>query len=234
MRFPLDDIVITEGNAEAVKRVTDVMLDHEEPQRLYVYGPEQTGKSTLAMARANQKELLSTKKPMYCSAAEIMLSITIDTDSAFLDNLALTDVVFIDGFDDFMGTPDESGPMTCKLLVRERDKENRDTVIIGRKPLSEYDLTQLEGALDGFEELEMPQFDDEGRKEYVRNRAEHYDPEGDHGPKFTDDAVEYLAKDFKGDLFDLDLAIRFLKVAAELGADVTLDAQAVQEMLSLD
>lgn len=193
MRMPLDEFVKTDGNRAAFERVANITQTHDKPEKLFLVGPKESGKTTLVRARQLDKDLLSTKKVLYRPCAELPEAMRAEVYDGFFEDLGTYEVLFLDDFEGFFEDA-EMGPMMCKLLLGERAKRGLDTVITSDKPLSEFDLSEFGGMLDDFEEITMEELDADGLVEYVQGLVEDYTEEG-KSPVLSPEAVAYIAHD---------------------------------------
>ncbi len=226
------NFITTPGNDKAVESVEALAQPHDTPRHLFVVGSEKTGKTTLLRSLAFQKDLFSPKRVSLHAATEMVEAVRFNAPDSFFEDLGTSDVLLVDDFQDFYIDEDEAiGVTLCKLMLNERARLGLDTVIFSRSPLSSFDLTEFEGALDDFEELTIEPLDAEGRKAFVRAVQERY--RGDDGsPTFTDDAVQYLANDFSSDLRDVEKAVRYFMTSAGLDSSDTVDADLAREALN--
>lgn len=140
MRFQISELVVTPENQETAKRLIGITQVHDCPELLYLTGPADSGKSVFLEARGTEKDLLSTKKAMYCHASEILTMLSIGNENAdnFLNRVGEVDVLLIDDVEDFLKN-EAVGAQACKLLINSRAKQGLDAVVASRVPLSELD-----------------------------------------------------------------------------------------------
>ena len=50
MRMPLDEFVKTDGNREAFERIANITQPHDKPEKIFLVGPKESGKTTLVLA----------------------------------------------------------------------------------------------------------------------------------------------------------------------------------------
>ena len=167
--------------------------DSDKPEKIFLVGPKESGKTTLVRGRQLDKDLLSTKKVLYRPCSELPEAMRAEVYDGYFEDLGTYEVLFLDDFEGFFDDP-EMGPMMCKLLLGERLKRRLDTVITSTKPLSEYDLSDFGGMLGDFEEVTMEALDDAGLEEYVRGLVEDYTEEG-KSPVLSPEAIAYIAHD---------------------------------------
>lgn len=222
----IDEIVITEGNREAYETVLAITQEHDEPVRMFIYGPVGSGKSTVLQARGREKDLLSKKKTLFCNAAELMLAVTLeDFSEDYLTQAGTVDVLLIDGFEDFFTkNGGELGPELCKLLLQERNRQGLETVLFSNVPLEEVDASKLGGVLDDYRMVPVEPLDAAGRLELARRIMNSLRTD-DAKPIVTEEALEYIAGPFAQEVGDIRNALRYLIAVAgfEEGTTITLD-----------
>ena len=223
MRMPLDELVKTDGNREAFDRVIDITEKHDKPEKLFLVGPKESGKTTLLRARQLDKDLLSTKRVLYRPCAELPEAMRAEVYDGFFEDLGTYEVLFLDDFEGFFEDA-ELGPMMCKLLLGERAQHGLDTVITSTKPLSEYDLSEFGGMLDDFEEVSIEALDADGLVTYVQGLVEDYTEEG-KSPVLAPEAIEYIARDLGQTPTMIRKATHFLmtQYEGEPGAELSRD-----------
>lgn len=232
MRTPIDDVVVFDGNRKAFETVLNITKDHDKPVRMFMYGPKGSGKSTLLFARATDRDLLSLKKVGHCHASQLVMMVSSDApNEEYLFRVGSVDVLLIDGFDDF-NDEDGAGMELCKLLVRERDRQGLETVIASDAPLDSFDTTELEGALDTFDFVEVAPLDDAGRIEFARRIEADVRDERNDAPQLTEDCLNYVANDFPSNIQEVRYAVRYLLTGADLGADDVVDAAKAAALLA--
>ena len=217
MKFPVSELVITSDNEETAKRLINVTQVHDCPELLYLSGPASSGKSTFMEARGTDKDLLSTKRALYCHAAEIMAMLSIDNENAdnFLNRVGEVEVLLIDDVEDFL--KNDVGAQACKLLIDNRTKQGLDTVVASRISLSELD-GRLQSILSGFEEISLAPLDEKGAAVLAKTYADHFTrAKGEENVNaMADETFSYLGKRFCDSLKDMASAVEYLVVVAEL------------------
>lgn len=227
----MDEFVQTEGNREAYCRIAAITQKHDAPERLFVVGPEQSGKTTLVRARQIDKDLLSDKRVLYRPCSELAEAMRANVYDGYLQDLGEFEVLFLDDFEGFY-EDEELGPKMCELLLKERDRLGLDTVITAAKPLSSFDLAPFGDALDGFEEIAMEPLDREGILRFVQGLAEDYtDPET--SPKLSAEALEYIAWELDDELPEMKRkAVYYLMTQYEGEPGETLSRSFVEQALA--
>ena len=222
----IDEIVITDGNREAFETVLEITADHDEPVRMFVWGPVGSGKSTVLQARGREKDLLSKKGVMFCNAAELMLAVTLeDVSEDYLNKAGSIEVLLIDGFEDFFSkNGGEFGPELCRLLLGERNRLGLETVLFSNVALDEVDVSKLGDALDGYRIVAVELLDEAGRLEFAHKVMDSLRTD-EAKPIVTDEGLEYIAGPFAQEVGDIRNALRYLIAVAgfEDGATITLD-----------
>lgn len=230
MRTPLDALIKTDGNREAFDRVISITETHEKPQKLFIVGPEDSGKTILLRARAMEKDLLSSKRVSYRPAWEMVSALRNNAWDGFFEEIGSFEVLFIDDFEEFF-TDSEVGPMLCKLLLQERDQLGLDTVIASRAPLEDIDLKDFEGCLDDFETLEVALLDKEGRYELAYELEEAYRIEG-KSPSLGEGVLEYIANELAESTSDIRSIMQHLMTNIIATENEVLDKDDVKKVLS--
>lgn len=232
MGISLEEIVIADCNRTAFERVIASTQVRDEPLHLFVSGPVGSGKSTLLRARADEKDLLSTKKASFHHGAELIAAVRYYGKDEFFEELGTVPVLLLDGFTDLFSDM-EVGPMICKLMLAERARLGLDTVIASEKPMAELDLSEFGGALDDFEELSVEPLSGEGRQDFVLKVQAKCQAEKEGAPSLGEDAVAFLATDFSDDLNDVRHAVMYLVGAAGIDGDTVIDVALAKEALGV-
>ena len=230
MRMPLDEFVKTDGNREAFERIANITQPHDKPEKIFLVGPKESGKTTLVRGRQLDKDLLSTKKVLYRPCSELPEAMRAEVYDGYFEDLGTYEVLFLDDFEGFFDDP-EMGPMMCKLLLGERLKRRLDTVITSTKPLSEYDLSDFGGMLGDFEEVTMEALDDAGLEEYVRGLVEDYTEEV-KSPVLSPEAIAYIAHDLGQTPTMIRKATHFLMTQYEGEPGAELSSAFVEQALA--
>lgn len=227
----MDAFVQIDGNRDAYLRVAAITQKHDRPERLFLVGPEQSGKTSLVRARQLDKDLLSDKRVLYRPCAELAEAMRANVYDGYLEDLGTFEVLFLDDFEGFYEDP-ELGPKMCELLLKERDRLGLDTVITAKCPLASFDLALFGGALEGFEEIAMEPLDREGMLRFVQGLAEDYaDPET--SPRLSDEALEYIAWEMEDELPEMKRkAVHYLLTQYEGEAGETLSRSFVEQALA--
>lgn len=206
MQTLIDGIVITEDNKEAFETMLGITQAHEEPKNLFIYGPSGSGKSATAFARSYEKDLLSTRKVVTTHPGELAIALTVmlERSEDFLMRVGETDVLFIDAFDDaFLPNNIEVAPEAVQLLANARmnctDKV-KDTIILARKPKTEYANEDLGNILDKFTEIEVkPLSNTADRAEMIRRVITRMNEKKEsRGITLSDEAIAFMATDEAG------------------------------------
>lgn len=221
MKLPLDAIIMTDGNRAAFQRIVDITQDHDEPVRLFLVGPKESGKTTALMARQMDKDLLSTKKVLYRPCSELPEAMRANVYDGYFEDLGSHDVLLLDDFEGFFEDA-EMGPMLCKLLLQERARQGLDTVISAEKPLSEFDLSEFGGMLDDFEEVAVEPLSGDALVAYVAELQDTYREEG-KSPVLSAEAIAYIAHDLGEPPSMMRKAVHFLmdKYEGEPGRELS-------------
>lgn len=229
----IDEIVITDGNREAFETVLGITGEHDEPVRMFIYGPLGTGKSTVLQARGREKDLLSKKSTLFCNAAELMLAVTLeDFSEDYLKKAGTVDVLLVDGFEDFFTEKaGDMGPELCRLLLQERNKLGLETVLFSNVALEEVDAGKLGTTLDGYRIVPVEPLDAEGRVEFARKLMASFRTD-DSKPIVADDALEYIATSFAQEPGDIRNALRYLIAVAPFEAGTTITLELAKEALN--
>ncbi|MEA5019145.1 MAG: hypothetical protein VB027_02130 [Gordonibacter sp.] len=230
MNTPLDAFVKTDGNREAFYRIVSLTQPHDKPERLFLVGPEQSGKTTLVRARQLDKDLLSTKRVLYRPCAELPKAMRANVYDGFFEDLGTHEVLLLDDFDGFF-EDEEIGPKLCQLLLAERERHGLDTVITSRKPLAAYDLSLFGGVLDKFEEITMDELDADGLEIYVTELVGAYTEEGS-SPVLSSEAISYIARDLGEKPDMMRKAVSFLMTQYEGEPGVELGRNVVAATLA--
>ena len=227
----MDTFVQTEGNRAAYRRIAAITQTHDEPERLFLVGPAQSGKTTLVRARQLDKDLLSKKRVLYRPCAELAEAMRANVYDGYLQDLGEHEVLFLDDFEGFY-EDEELGPKMCELLMRERARLGLDTVITASKPLASFGLSLFGDALDGFEEVQIEPLDREGMLEFVRGLVDDYtDP--DVSPVLSDEALEFIAWEMEDELPEMKRkAMYYLLTQYEGEAGETLSRSFVEQALA--
>lgn len=235
MRFQITELVVTHENEATAKRLIEITQAHDAPEFLYLAGPASSGKSTYMEARGTEKDLLSTKKAVYCHATEILAMLNIDSENAynFLDRIGEVDVLLIDDVDGFLEN-DAVGAQACRLLIESRVKQGLDTVVSSRKSLSEQD-ERLQSALSCFTEIYMPPLNEEGAIRLARSYADHFVRlKGKENTNvLADETFDFLGKKFCDSLKDMAPAMEYLVSVAELSDDAPVSPEVAKRCLML-
>lgn len=235
MRFKTNEIVVSQENKATIERILNVTQPHDTPELLYVCGPANSGKSTILDARGNEKDLLSTKRALYCHSAEILITLGIDNDNAFdfLTKIGGIEVLLIDDIEGFLKKKG-LGSEACRLLIKNRTQYGLDTVVAARTPFAMLD-ENLQKALAGFEEIDLAPLDEEACISLAKSYALHFTHiKGDqHTNQLSEDTFAFLGHKFWQNPHQLEPAVEFLVTVADFPEGVVVDAQSAEEAISL-
>lgn len=221
MKPSLDEIVITDGNREAFELVIGA-TQSKVPINAYIYGEPSSGKTFVMQARAADKDLLSTKKAIFTHAAELMTAIQFESGDNLLEQAGSVDVLFLDAFDlFFQDIP--AGPLLCKLLVIERQSHGLSTIINGKKPLEDYDLSLLGGSLDSFDQIEVKPLDKADYVDLAKKEQAFLAYGKDNPVTLSAEALDFVALKFAKTPKDIHSALRFLFTVADYPAGTVID-----------
>ncbi len=235
MKFQVSELVVTPANEKAATRIISVTQPHEKAEFLYLSGPAGSGKSVFLEARGTEKDLLSSKRALYCHAGEILAMLAIDNENAdnFLSRIGEVDVLFIDDVEDFLN--DEAlGAQACRLLVESRMKRGLDTVVASRVPFSQLDV-RLKDVFSGFEELTFVPLDEDGSIALAKAYATHFSHArgADKLNELSEDAFAFIGRRYKDSLHDMAPAMEYLVTVAEFPSGALVDAALAEEALSV-
>ena len=228
MKTPLDALITTEENRDAITRIIEIVENHEHPQKIFLTGGEATGKTLLLRARAMEKNLLSTKRVSYRPAWELTKAVRENAWDGFFEEIGSYEVLFVDDFEGLLDDQ-EVGPLLFKLLMQERNSQKLDTVVASRAPMAELELDAFEGALDGFEELVLAPLDKDGLKALAIELFDVYHEEGTT-PDISDDAFSYLASWADGPA-SLRRALGLALECSEFSSENTIDRDAMKRLV---
>ena len=235
MRFQISELVVTPENQETAKRLIGITQVHDCPELLYLTGPAASGKSVFLEARGTEKDLLSTKKVMYCHASEILAMLSIGNENAdnFLNRVGEVDVLLIDDVEDFLKN-EAVGAQACKLLIESRGKQGLDTVVASRTPLFELDDC-LKNVFSSFEEISMTPLDEEGAAALAKSYADHFArAKGKESVNaLADETIAFLGKKYRDSLKDMASAVEYLVAVAELPKDKPVSPADAEKCLTL-
>ncbi len=223
MKTPLEEFIVTQENRNVFDCVSGITGAHEAPQRIFLVGAADSGKTTLLRAREIEKDLLSTKRVLYRPCAELAEAMRANVYDGFFEDLGTHEVLLLDDFDGFL-EDEEMGPLLCKLLLKERSSRGLDTIITSTKPISEYNSPVFEDVLSEFTELVLGELDSSGKTCYVKSLIEEYFEE-EKSPKLEEAAIEYVANGLNQPPSMIRKAVYFLmkEYSGEPGVMLTLD-----------
>ena len=224
----LNDIIVTDENHEAISRIASLAVEHDGPERLFMYGPYESGKTVLLRACAYGEWPTGNKETMFVTPKMVISALDKPGMDEFLGDLGVANLLFIDDFDDFLAAGSR-GCECCKLLLKARNSLNGDTVVASRRPIEEYGETEIGGEIATFQQLSLFPLDYDGRINFVLNRIAKYGGKN-ISSKFTDDAVRFIATEFNGGLREAELLIYSLEVNQNGSVQEEIDVEAVRRL----
>lgn len=96
MESPLDVLVVTDENREAIELIKNITQEHDKPQLIALIGPTESGKTLLLRARAAERDLLSTKHVQYRLCAEPARAMRAGVADKFFEQLGSKEVLLLD------------------------------------------------------------------------------------------------------------------------------------------
>ena len=213
MNPTLDELVVTDANRCAFERVINITQANDAPVMIYIYGPKGSGKTFALQARFFDRDLLSKRKVVFTHSVELITAFQLDLGDELLSEVGDADILLLDAFDLFFESGD-IGPLLCKLLLQERGKRGLSTVITGRKPLSSYDLSSFEGALDSFEEVGVAPLGREDFEQLALKVQSACRKGKSEAPELSDGAIAFIASEYAQSLRDVRNAVCYLLTAA--------------------
>lgn len=229
MRTLTDDIVVRPANEKGFAAAQKA-LRSDGAVRAVLCGPAGCGKSTVLQARGRERDLLASKSAAYAHGQEIAAAINLDINEGFLEKVAEVDVLYFDGLND-LSADGGTGADIVRLLLAERDRRGLSTVAAFDGTEEQLRASVLGDALAGYELIAVGPLDDEGKEEFARRMAERFKASED-GPKLTDDALAYLARDFAEDAQSVRNAVRFLLASGRFAAGEEIDRADAQAALA--
>ncbi len=231
MNPTLDELVVTDANRCAFERVINITQVNDTPVMLYIYGPKGSGKTFALQARFFDKDFLSKRKVVFTHSVELITAFQLDLGDELLNDAGAADVLLLDAFDLFFESGD-IGPLLCKLLLQEREKHDLSTVITGRRPLSSYDLSSFEGALDSFEEVGIAPLNREDF-EQLALKVQSTCRKGREVPRLSDAAIAFIANEHAQSLCDVRNSVWYLLTAAGFKGGHVIDEFEVRAALTI-
>lgn len=225
-----DKIVVFDGNKDAFETVMSVTSQHDAPVRVIVVAPKGAGKTSMMLARARDKDLLSTSQILGCNAHEIINALNIGVNDEFLNEVGTTDILLIDDFDFLLES--DMGKQVAKLLLAERNSRKLDTILFVHEMLSTDEKDSIGGVVDNYAVIEMQPLTAAGRIELARKNEQAASAGSEDAAVLSDEALDYVANTFVDDLKDLELAIRFLVTGAGYDPGYIITAADAQERLN--
>lgn len=230
MNPTVDEILITDDNREAFELVLGITQNKEMPVNAYIYGEHGSGKTYVFQTRVLDKDLLSNKHVAFSHAAELMTAIQFDAGDRILEKVGSVDVLLLDSFDLFFNDV-SSGPLLCKLLLKERQSQGLSTIIAGEKPLSSYDLSLLDGAMDSFKEYRVAPLQRTDYLELAQKIQSVYVSDKSDATMLSHEALEYLALEFADTPKEIKTALHFLLTVADFPSGTVIDVEMAKDTL---
>lgn len=225
-----DKIVVFDGNKDAFETIMRVTAEHVAPVRVIVVGPAGSGKTSMMLARARDKDLMSTSHILGCNAHEITNALEIGVNDGFLDEVGSTDILLIDDFDFLLES--DKGKQVAMLLLNERNSHGLDTIVFTAEQISDEDKEAIGGVVDGYAVVEMQPLTAEGRVELARKLEKVARGNAEDYVVLSDEALDYVANTFVEDLKELDLPIRFLATGAGYDPGYVVTVEDAKERLN--
>lgn len=225
----LDEVVITDGNKMGFELILNAGRPHDQPVHVFIWGPQGSGKSKVLQARGREKDLLSTRRLISAHGQEILASLNSGVNDEFLDELGVADVLLVDGFDTLFDT--EIGTSLAKLLLKQRNGQGLDTIVVSDKPMSALDVSAMDHALDDYVEVEVAPLDEDGLVELASRVQEGLRKADETYPVLDDEALRFVAVDFADTPDDIRNAMRFLLTKTELKPNSQIDKALASELL---
>ena len=225
-----DTYVINEGNKEAYNAIFNIIQQHDTPQNFFIYGPKGSGKTSFMYTRAVEKDLLSTKRCKIHAAAEMIAVLNLDAADFYFEEIGGVDVLLVDDFEGFVNEA-QIGPMFCRLMLQERARLGRDTIITSEKPLNAFDLSEFGEEIKSFSEIQIDPLE---KSDYVELaiKLAHYYTKDSKNLVLSQDAAEFIASQFVDGIDDVYNSVRFLVQAAGLDDGVVITAEMAKKLLN--
>lgn len=224
------NFVVAHENERAFNGVRRVLSGDSPRQSLFIFGVRGSGKSTLVKDIDRALEKPEASMLMVSHAAEIMLNIQWVSNEQFLQNLATTDILVLDDFQDFFES-EEVGEAAASSLLRERNKAGKQTILFSKEPFDFFCDTHLSEELADFVIEEMLPLKGESRWRFVECKIAQHTIAG-KSPQLDEEAKRYLVDNFNN-LHDLNLAILFLMTESNLPNDVLATKREVEALLTV-
>ena len=218
----------TRSNKALFEKLDEISAGKEPPSRLFVQGPKGTGKSTLLRGIANDAELIDPSV-FVCSGADIAVALSIKTDPHFLDKIGSVPSLYIDDITPLGAV--EDGDQLLSLLIKERDRLHLNTVVVSDVSLEECGTPKAAEYLQNFDMLRIEPLDSEDQAEFARRIEAEYSIE--NSPKLDDEAIKEIIDAMKGNLADVEKAIRYLVTDADCCQEKEINAERASELLTL-
>ncbi len=222
----IEEFVPTDANRELFNRVMRVTQE-PDPVRMFIYGPQGSGKTTLAQMRGRERDLLSNKEVMFCHVDELASFLSIgEVGEQFLERVGLVDILLLDGFERCL-EGDRVRLRLIELLLNERLKKDLSTVIFSSLNLDRVPDGELADLLRDYEQWNLTPLDEAGCLqlthvvyEALRNSAQ----QGQRANSLTEGALDYIATSYSSDLSKLKSTLRFLVTQADFDNEAPVEA----------
>lgn len=231
----VDSIIVSDCNRKAMETILGITQPHDKPVNVFIYGPEESGKSAAVYARTYEKDLLSTRRPLTTHPGELVIALTImlERSEEFLMRVGECDTLFIDAFDDaFTANNIEVAPEAIKLLVGARlanKSKVMDTIVLARKPKAEYTHEDLVGVFDNFEEIEIqPLTDPEDIKKMIQWVIDAKNEKREVKMEFAPEAMAFLASGEVGGNAFIARAVEAIMENAEFENTEVMDLETLK------
>ena len=215
--------VVTGANAPMLEALTAAA---EGYRKVLVLGSKGSGKTSCLKRVVDEANMKVADSALYCSAIEIYAAIFIRENETFLSKLAAAAVIAVDDIE-ALGQYSQ-GDRTIALLVGERDRKRRSTVLASSESFDELAKRFPLLRLAAFEKVSAHALSGAERRELAEALAEHY--RTSESPRLEGEAVEWLAERFEGGR-DLDTAVRFAMTAAGFDAGAPVAAADLAERI---
>lgn len=159
----LKDYVVSASNEEAFELVKNINKEAPAPIQIVLVGPKGCGKTSLLQHRKADWDLLSSKKILVRSAEELATTIRLNAPDSFYESLGSSEVLFIDDFHSFL-QEGEIGEMFPRLLLRERNAQKLDTILVVDEQQLSNVFDSYKDVLSDFTCVKMRKLDAETRK----------------------------------------------------------------------
>lgn len=195
-------------------------LSLNEHRKILVSGTKGSGKTACLLWYATNENADNPHTVLYCSAIEIQAALFIRENEPFLAKLAETPVVAIDDLE--LLAQHDQGDRAISLLVAERDKKKRSTVLASN--VSSQDVSAKFPLLHiaSFESFVVHPLDEKGRSELVR--ATFQARRTSKNPVLSDRSITWLTARFESS-GEIETAVRFILEGADLSAGSVVEPE---------